>query len=984
MWEKILSAFVSFIMVFTTFMGTTLQKTVHAQSNTNSNVTIERLAGVDRYKTAVEICKKGWKDKSDYVVLANGENFPDALSAAPLAKKYNAPILLTSKDVLNEDTKSELQRLNVKQVLIVGGSGVISENVESTLNSMNITVKRFYGKDRYETSIKVAEEVELNNNGVFVANGENFPDALSVAPIAAQKGMPIILVPKDNLTESTDKYVSSNSITKSYVIGNSNSISESIVSKFKNTERIYGQNRYATNVAVIEKFENDLNFSGICVANGENFPDGLSGSALAALNKEPILLVTEETDESTEALVNKKNSLFREIRVFGGEGVVSNWIPKRIRSNFQDISDINPLTLSKNVVDIDTGEVAGVYKELESIKSNANGNKVITLKDTNTALNSFKSGDIFFMEPTKENPLGCMAKVVSNTEAGDGKNVIEVTEPLLNEVISQASFDIEKTLDEASLISTDLPEGTTVSFKETSANENKNNILASLNSDNIGQKKTRIFKDLEINVGDTKLVDTNYVEVKTAGKIVFKNPKVTTAFDFNNGGHFKVQAKVKGELSKELDMNYKVNGKIEGGSFNKDKNENELLWNARLKGVDLDKKYILGSLTFSCGNVPVKGGVGGFLGAGKLPKNIPLGITVFLTLTLDGEVSTEVNFNVKSSSMIDAGIDTEATNKNVGNSKSIEDTYTMKGDFSGNLDFGVGPMVGIVAGGLILADVYADLILGVDGKWEGDIEITQNDIKQNSSLEGNVYLKFIGGGDAAVYVEIGDDKAKASTGSEISFTFEPIYLLKKEFTTKPKPVDWKLLYREKLKEILPEYGDLAALIDINLDGTPELLIGYPVGSGGFSEAYCAYTIKNGSLVSILRSGSSFDIEDIDSSKLYYNSSTNKYQIVSESYVQNGAFYRIYSTYIYNLNNDILSQTEVIGRVEDEQIRGNIKYTYMVSGKETNETEYTQAKANLYNGWKEVGGFGVALKQVTSSINDINNFLDSYTSSININ
>lgn len=541
MWKKFISTSISCIMVLTAFIGTTSQRTVYAQSNTvstDSNVTIERFAGADRYSTAAEICKKGWNDKSEYAVLANGENFPDALSAAPLAKKYNAPILLTSKDALNDKTKSELQRLNVKQVLTVGGTGVISENVESTLNSMNISVKRFYGKDRYETSIKVAEEVGLNDNGVFVTNGENFPDALSVAPIAAQKGMPIILVPKDNLTESTDKYVSSNSITKSYVIGNSNSVSESIVSKFKNTERIYGASRYATNAAIIEKFENDLDFRNICVANGENFPDGLSGSVLAASGKEPILLVTEQVDESTKVLVNKKSSLLKKVRVLGGSAVVSDSITERIRTNFQN--------------------------------------------------------------------------------------------------------------------------------------------------DNI-------------------------------------------------------------------------------------------------------------------------------------------------------------------------------------------------------------------------------------------------------------------------------------------------------------PVDWKLLYREKLKETLPEYGDLVALIDINLDGTPELLIGYQVGSGSFSEAYCAYTIKNGSLVSILNKGSnsSYDIEDIDSSKLYYNSSTNKYQIVSESYVQNGAFYRSYSTYIYNLNNDILSQTGVIGRIEDEQTRGNIKYTYIVSDEKTNETEYTQAKANLYNGWKEVKGFGVALKQVTSSINDINNFLDSYTSSINI-
>lgn len=49
-----------------------------------------RLGRLDRYETSAQIAAKGW-GKSDYAVIANGENFPGALSAAPLAKKHNAP-----------------------------------------------------------------------------------------------------------------------------------------------------------------------------------------------------------------------------------------------------------------------------------------------------------------------------------------------------------------------------------------------------------------------------------------------------------------------------------------------------------------------------------------------------------------------------------------------------------------------------------------------------------------------------------------------------------------------------------------------------------------------------------------------------------------------------------------------------------------------------------------------------------------------------
>jgi len=48
--------------------------------------TVIRLAGQDRYETAAQISTKGW-NQSDYAILSSGENFPDALCAAPLAKK---------------------------------------------------------------------------------------------------------------------------------------------------------------------------------------------------------------------------------------------------------------------------------------------------------------------------------------------------------------------------------------------------------------------------------------------------------------------------------------------------------------------------------------------------------------------------------------------------------------------------------------------------------------------------------------------------------------------------------------------------------------------------------------------------------------------------------------------------------------------------------------------------------------------------------
>lgn len=54
--------------------------------------TTQRIQGSDRYATAIEISKNGWTDGSEYAVLANGENFPDALAEVQLQRLKILPV----------------------------------------------------------------------------------------------------------------------------------------------------------------------------------------------------------------------------------------------------------------------------------------------------------------------------------------------------------------------------------------------------------------------------------------------------------------------------------------------------------------------------------------------------------------------------------------------------------------------------------------------------------------------------------------------------------------------------------------------------------------------------------------------------------------------------------------------------------------------------------------------------------------------------
>ena len=248
---------------------------------------VNRLGGFSRYETNIEIIKQGWQ-KSDYAVIVSGENFPDALSAAPLAKKYNAPIFLE----FAVDT-NKLAELGVKKVFIVGGPGVVSTLTEDDLKNAGIEYERIYGANRYQTSIAIANKIGTQN-GVVVTTGENFPDALSIAPIAGKLQMPIILSQQGVLDSIQKKFISDNTIPKTYVLGSTDIISDNVASKFPNVQRIATESdRFSRNLDIVATFGNDVDMSTVILASGADFPDALSGSAFAALNGNPIILVGE-------------------------------------------------------------------------------------------------------------------------------------------------------------------------------------------------------------------------------------------------------------------------------------------------------------------------------------------------------------------------------------------------------------------------------------------------------------------------------------------------------------------------------------------------------------------------------------------------------------------------------------------------------------------------------------------------------------------
>lgn len=294
----------------------------------------QRFGGSDRYETSVQISKNNWK-QSNYIIIVSGENFPDALSAAPLAKKYNAPILLTQKDGLGNVVQQEIQRLNAKNAYIVGGTGVVSQNIQSQLSSLNISCTRIEGQDRYETSVKVAQIIGTSN-GAVIASGENFSDAVSIAPIAAEKQMPILLTSSDNLPDSVKNFINNSNASKYYVVGGTASISDSTINGLNNYKRLSGEDRYRTNSAIINEFLDSIRFNNTYLANGEGFADALSGSAAAAITSSPIILVNSST--TSEPIIQSALNTISTVSILGGTAVIPDTLVQNLISSAESTS----------------------------------------------------------------------------------------------------------------------------------------------------------------------------------------------------------------------------------------------------------------------------------------------------------------------------------------------------------------------------------------------------------------------------------------------------------------------------------------------------------------------------------------------------------------------------------------------------------------------------------------------------------------------
>lgn len=287
---------------------------------------LEKLIGSTRYETAVEISKAGWST-SDTVFLVNGWAIADGLTTTPLAAAKNAPILLTTADTLPLETLAEIQRLEAKNIVLIGGSSVISENVKHDLVSKGYLVSRLGGGTRYETSLLIAQELDklVDVHTVYVAYGLGEPDALSIAAQSGSVKQPIILAAKNAIPANTFQWLTTEDLDTAYFIGGTSVLDEAIINDMNKitkqnvlNNRIYGANRQETNAKVIQAFYKQRELPAMMAAhsNTDKLVDALAAGPLAAKYNVPVLLVSNYLDSMQISVIEPMKS--RSVTQIGG------------------------------------------------------------------------------------------------------------------------------------------------------------------------------------------------------------------------------------------------------------------------------------------------------------------------------------------------------------------------------------------------------------------------------------------------------------------------------------------------------------------------------------------------------------------------------------------------------------------------------------------------------------------------------------------
>ena len=325
--------------------GASATSATQRSARAESAVELSRLAGRDRYATAVAISQAHFPDGTwpadpdfpneppapvDVVTIASGSNYPDALAGGPFAAGLGPLLLVPATGTIPAAVTAEIQRLAPQAIIILGGTGAVSSSVEAQLAKLGQT-DRFAGRSRYDTAAQVAVATADDLGGaqtVVLSSGEGFADSLAGGASAANQGGVLLLTQRSRLPSETKGALQQIAPTRVQVLGGTGAVSDAVISSVKaalpgaTVTRVAGPDRAAT-TAAISKVTFPTGAQETFLTNGWNYPDALAAAPLAWFWSSSVLLAsTACAPAPTVAEDTRLAPTYR--TAIGGTGAVSD------------------------------------------------------------------------------------------------------------------------------------------------------------------------------------------------------------------------------------------------------------------------------------------------------------------------------------------------------------------------------------------------------------------------------------------------------------------------------------------------------------------------------------------------------------------------------------------------------------------------------------------------------------------------------------
>lgn len=308
---------------------------------------VARLGGSDRYATMAKVSQTAFPDNGSCqtVVIARGDDYPDALAAAGLAGVLDAQVLLTPTATLTSDAKAEIKRLGATKAYVLGSEDAVSKKTFEEVKSLvGGNAERVGGADRFDTALEIYKAgIGKWGNTAIIACGMKPYDALSASPIAYADNAPIFLATADgSLTSETLAAVKAGGFDKVLIMGSDlvvSSATERELAKIAHVDRFAGSDRYATSrLAAAWALQNGFTCGNVVIAAGgeDRYPDALVASSLGGKSKSPLLLVADgpAADRLVSDVLAPHKAEVDEAYVLGDENAVSKAVFDTIAKAF--------------------------------------------------------------------------------------------------------------------------------------------------------------------------------------------------------------------------------------------------------------------------------------------------------------------------------------------------------------------------------------------------------------------------------------------------------------------------------------------------------------------------------------------------------------------------------------------------------------------------------------------------------------------------